>query len=186
MSAGAAAQYGLHIGSTLRIAFFTKTRRSNRTSELPEDNPYLIVPFKLVGIVEWSPQVVQDDDAALGNQIAVITPALTKRLQTCCAFYTSVMLHLDGGLTHEAGGRLSSEQDHPQPRSRGRCEHERPPRWAEPTRHPAGADRFGAFGLIAALAAPLDRRPGVGRLVRPTLDDGEVLRALGAGPAMTT
>src|SRR5208283_1611258 len=68
----------------------------------PKDKPYLIVPFKLVGIVEWNPQVVQDDDAALGDQIAVATPALTRRLETCCAYYSYVSLHLDGGTRHEA------------------------------------------------------------------------------------
>ena len=36
--------------------------------------------MKLVGIIEASQQVVQDDDAALGDQLAVITPALTRRL----------------------------------------------------------------------------------------------------------
>ena len=103
MSAGAAAQFGLHIGSTLRVAFFTDAQASSPNfAGYPQDKPHLIVPFKLVGIVEWSPQVVQDDDAALGNQIAVTTPALTRRLETCCAYYSYVSFHLDGGLAHEA------------------------------------------------------------------------------------
>ena len=103
MSAGAAAQYGLRIGSTLPVAFFTDAQASQPNfSGYPRDKPHLIVPFKLVGIVEWDTQVVRDDDAALGNQIAVITPALTRQLETCCAFYSYVSFHLVGGLAHEA------------------------------------------------------------------------------------
>ena len=44
---------------------------------------------------------------------------------------------------------------------------------------------FGVFGLIAALAALSICGQVVGRLVRRNADDGEVLRALGAGPVMT-
>ena len=45
---------------------------------------------------------------------------------------------------------------------------------------------FGVFGLIAALAALLIGGQVVARLVRRNADDGAVLRALGAGPVMTT
>ncbi len=58
--------------------------------------------MKLVGIIEASQQVVQDDDAALGDQLAVITPALTRRLATCCAYYSYVALQIDDGARHEA------------------------------------------------------------------------------------
>ena len=103
MSAGAAAQYGLHLGSTLPVAFFTDAQAGQPNfGGYPRDKPHLIVPFKLVGIVEWDTQVVQDDDAALGNQIAVVTPALTRQLETCCAYYSYVSFHLVGGLAHEA------------------------------------------------------------------------------------
>ncbi len=53
MSAGAAAEYGLHLGSTLRVAFFTDAQAQHPNfTGYPQDKPHLIVPFKLVGIVE--------------------------------------------------------------------------------------------------------------------------------------
>ena len=54
MSAGAAAQYGLHLGSTIPVAFFTDAQVGQPNfSGYPSDKPHLIVPFRLVGIVEW-------------------------------------------------------------------------------------------------------------------------------------
>ena len=53
MSSGAAAQYGLHLGSTLRVAIFTTAQvGSSNFTGYPQNKPYLIVPFKLVGIIE--------------------------------------------------------------------------------------------------------------------------------------
>ena len=77
------------------MAFFTTAQigPSNFTG-YPQNKPYLIVPFKLVGIIEAPPQVVEDDDAALGNQLTVITPALTKRLEACCAYYTYIQMFI--------------------------------------------------------------------------------------------
>ena len=103
MSAGAAARYGLHIGSILPVAFFTTAQVSVPTfMGYPQSKPHLVVPFKLVGIIEEQIQIVEDDDAALGDQVAVVTPALTKRLEACCAYYSYVMLHLQGGRARQA------------------------------------------------------------------------------------
>ncbi len=46
MSSGAAAQYGLHVGSTLPVAFFTDAQVSSPDfTGYPQDKPHLIVPF---------------------------------------------------------------------------------------------------------------------------------------------
>jgi hypothetical protein len=91
MSAGAAAEEGLRLGSALRLAFFTTAQvNSSSFAGYPADKPFLVVTLRLVGIVEFDAQVVQDDDAALGDQLAVITPALTRRLESCCAYYSYV------------------------------------------------------------------------------------------------
>ena len=185
MSAGAAAQYGLRIGSTLPVAFFTDSQAGQPNfSGYPHDKPHLIVPFKLVGIVEWSTQVVQDDDAALGNQIAVITPALTRQLETCCAFYSYVSFHLVGGLAHEAAVVSAVNKIIP---NLG-------PVAGSTTNAPyvAKAERairpeaiaLGVFGLIAALAALVTNGQVIGRLIRRNAEEGPTVRALGAGPAM--
>ncbi len=185
MSAGAAAQYGLHLGSTLPVAFFTDAQAGQPNfSGYPHDRPHLIVPFKLVGIVEWDTQVVQDDDAALGNQIAVITPALTRQLQSCCAFYSYVSFHLDGGLAHEAAVVSAVDKVIPNLGPVG----------GETTNAPyvAKAERairpeaiaLGVFGLVAALAALVISGQVISRLIRRNETDGAIVRALGAGPAM--
>jgi len=185
MSSGAAAQYGLHVGSTLPVAFFTTAQvREPGFSGYPQDKPHLIVPFKLVGIVEWSPQVVQDDDAALGDQIAVATPALTRRLETCCAYYSYVSLHLDGGARHQAAVVAAVNKVIPNLGPAGGSS-----TWAP---YVAKAERairpeaiaLGVFGFIAALAALVINGQVISRLVRRNAEEGPVVRALGAGPAM--
>ena len=185
MSSGAAAQFGLHVGSTLPIAFFTDAQVSAPDfAGYPKDKPYLIVPFKLVGIVEWNPQVVQDDDAALGDQIAVATPALTRRLETCCAYYSYVSLHLDGGTRHEAAVVAAVNKVLPNLGPAGGSS-----TWAP---YVAKAERairpeaiaLGVFGLIAALAALVINGQVISRLVRRNAEEGAIVRALGAGPAM--
>ena len=101
MSAGAAAEEGLRIGSAVRVAFFTTAQvNSSSFAGYPADKPFLVITLRLVGIVEFDRQVVQDDDAALGDQLAVITPALTRRLESCCGYYSYVSLQLDGGTRH--------------------------------------------------------------------------------------
>ncbi len=185
MSAGAAEQFGLHIGSTLRVAFFTDAQASAPNfAGYPKDKPHLIVPFKLVGIVEWNPQVVQDDDAALGNQIAVITPALTRRLETCCAYYSYVSFHLDGGSAHEAAVVSAVNKVIPNLGPAGGASTNAPyVAKAERAIRP-DAIALGVFGLIAALAALVINGQVISRLIRRNAEEAAIVRALGAGPAM--
>ncbi|MGA2933228.1 MAG: FtsX-like permease family protein, partial [Acidimicrobiales bacterium] len=136
------------------------------------------------GIVEWSPQVVQDDDAALGNQVAVVTPALTRRLETCCAYYSYVSLHLDGEARHEAAIVAAVNKVLPNLGPAGGSS-----TWAP---YVAKAERairpeaiaLAVFGLIAALAALVINGQVISRLVRRNAEEGAIVRALGAGPAM--
>jgi len=185
MSSGAAAHYGLQLGSILRVAFFTDAQASQPNfSGYPGDNPHLIVPFKLVGIVEWSTQVVEDDDAALGNQIAVITPALTRQLETCCAYYSYVAFHLDDGLAHEAAVVSAVDKVIPNLGPVGGSSTNAPyVAKAERAIRPE-AIALGVFGLIAALAALVISGQVISRLIRRNAEEGAILRALGAGPAM--
>ncbi len=75
ISAGGAAYMGLHVGSTLPMGFYTDAQVNSPTyAGYPTDQPFLSVDLKLVGIIEANQQVVQDDDAALGDQLAVLTP----------------------------------------------------------------------------------------------------------------
>ena len=187
MSASGAEEYGLHVGSTLAIGVYSDAQVSSAvaTGVLP-DRPHVSVELKLVGIVESSSQVVEDDDAALGSQFGVFTPALTRRLATCCAGYSYVALKLDGGTRHEAAVVRAIERLVPAIGGVGGGQtNASTVALVERSIRPESI-AFGAFGLIAALAALLIGGQVVGRLVRVNADDGEVLRALGAGPVMTT
>ena len=189
VSASGAKEYGLHIGSTLPLGFFTDQQASSPTfAGYPTDKPHLSIDMKLVGIIEASQQVVQDDDAALGDQLAVITPALTRRLATCCAYYSYVALQIDDAARHEAAvsaavdkivpGTVLGSSGGGQTDTAAVAEAERVIR--------PEAVAFGVFGLVAALAALLICGQVIARLVRRNAEDGAVLRALGAGPVMTT
>jgi hypothetical protein len=188
MSAGGAAEYGLHIGSTLRIGFFTDAQENVPTfAGYPADKPYLIVNLRLVGIIEASQQVIQDDDSALGDQIAVVTPALTSRLATCCAYYSYVALQLDGGSRHQAEVTSAVEKIIPSGvlESNGGARTNAPfIAKAERVIRPE-AIAFGVFGMIAALATLVIGGQVIARLVRRNADEAAVLRALGADPLMT-
>jgi len=188
VSAGGAAEYGLHIGSTLPLGFYTDAQESSPTfAGYPTDKPYLAIDMKLVGIIEATQQVIQDDDSALGDQLAVVTPALTRRLATCCAYYSYVALQLDGGTRHLAAVTSAVDKIVPSASlgSNGGSETDAPTiAKAERVVRPESI-AFGVFGLIAALAALVIGGQVVARLVRRNADDAAVLRALGAGPFMT-
>src|SRR6202035_5489420 len=183
MSGEGAANYGFHVGSTLRLAFY---RLSDLLSPTINAKPVRFVTLRLVGIVESSNQIVQSDDAALRSQFAVFTPALTRQLATCCAYYSYASLKLAGGTTHLAQvaaavnpllsnlGPVGGEQTN-----------------AGFVAEAEGAIRpeaiaYGVFGLLAALAALLVCLQLIGRATRRSVSDARVLRALGADRAMTT
>ncbi len=187
ISAGGAQELGLHLGSILPLGFFTDAQAGSPTfAGYPTDKPHLSIDMKLVGIVEAAQQVVQDDDAALGDQLAVATPALTRRLATCCAYYSYVGLQIDGGARHRGSVISAVEKLVPSYSSmQGPQTNAALVAKAERVVRPE-AIAFTVFGLIAALAALLICGQVIARLVRRNGDDGGVLRSLGAGPVMTT
>jgi len=183
MSAAGAANYGLYVGSTLRLASY---RLSDLLSPTINAKPDRFLTLRLVGIVESSFQVVQSDDAALGSQFAVFTPALTRQLALCCAYYSYTSLKLVGGTDHLAQVAAAVHR-------------------LVPGLGPAGGERtnagfvaeaegairpeaiaYGIFGLLAALAALLVCLQLIGRATRRSVGNARVLRALGADRTMTT
>jgi hypothetical protein len=189
MSGAAAAMYGLHIGSTLPVGFYTDKQAESPTfAGYPADKPHLAITLKLVGIIVAQQQVIEDDDGALGDQLAVVTPALTRRLATCCAYYSYVALQLSDAGRHLAAVSAAVDKIVPStslgPAGGGQTNAAIVAKAERVIRPEAIA--FAVFGLAAALAALLICGQVIARLVRRNADDGGVLRALGAGPAMTT
>ena len=185
MSAGAAASLRLHVGSTLRVAFFTTAQvKSPDFAGYPADRPHTVVPFRLVGIIEYAPQVVADDNAALSDQLAVLTPALTKRLEDCCAYYSYVSLHFHGVSSHNAAAVAAIGKVVPNLGPIGGTQTPDPfIAKAERSIRPV-AIAIGVFGLIAALAGLIISSQVISRSLRRNTGDQATVRALGAPPAM--
>lgn len=182
MSANAVAAAGMHVGSTIRIGFYTDAQ-ANSSNCCHE--PYLSITLKLVGIFVTSTQVVQDDNQKLGSQLAILTPALTRKIAVCCAYYSGVAVQIAGGARHEAAVLAEAKRRLPHDLFLS----------TEPGAQfiSAKADRvirpdallLAAFGVFAAIAALLIGGQVIGRSVRRSAQDGQMLRELGASPAMT-
>ncbi len=187
MSAGAAAEEGLRLGSKLPVAFFTTAQvNSPKFAGYPKDRPNLLIDLKLVGIVQADFQVVQDDDALLGDQFAVLSPALTRRLAPCCAYYSYVGLQLQNDARHESYVIAAVKKVTPNLGPAGGSQTDAP-EVARVERAIRPQDiAFGAFGLIAGLAVLLIGSQIIARLTRRNENDGAILRALGAGPSVIT
>ncbi len=190
MNAQAAHQLGLHIGSRVRVGFNSDAQLlSAACCSAKATPPVVVVDFRLVGIVVLAPTVVQDDVDALGSQVGLFTPALTRKVAQCCATYSTSAVQVSGGarelpvvqseIDRLVGKRLTaagagSGGGGPAPAIAT----------AERAIRPE-AIALGVFGGIAALAAILIAAQVIGRQLRLGADDAGAIRALGAGPAMT-
>jgi hypothetical protein len=186
LSAGAARAADLHLGSTIRIAFFSDAQAASPSfAGYPVNKPHLLITLKLVGIIDSNQQIVQDDDQALGDQIAVLTPALTRQLEGCCAYYTYLTLDLKGGGRHVAAVEAGVDRISPHLETVGGFTTSAPlVAKAERSIKPE-AVALGVFGLVAALAALVINGQVLSRIIRRDTHERGVLRALGASPAVT-
>jgi len=192
MNAQAAHQLGLHIGSTVRLGFNSDAQLlSPDCCSAKATPPKVVVDLHLVGIVVLATTVVQDDVDALGSQVGLFTPALTRQLAQCCATYSSSALRVDGGareipvvqaeIDTLLGKRLTAAAASAGSGEGGVAA---AVATAERAIRPE-AIALGVFGGIAALAAVLIAAQVIGRQLRLGADDADVLRALGARPVVT-
>lgn len=99
MSVQAAQQMGLHVGSVIRVPFYTDADvLSSGTS-----NPALVARVKLVGEVEPAQSVIESDLDSLKAALVIFSPALTKVLARHCATGTETFLQIKGGATNAKG-----------------------------------------------------------------------------------
>src|SRR5271170_2182992 len=98
MNAQAARELGLHIGSTVRLGFNSDAQLlSANCCSAKATPPVVVVDLHLVGIVVFAQTVFEDDVDALGSQVAIFTPALTREVAKCCATYSTSALQVAGG-----------------------------------------------------------------------------------------
>jgi hypothetical protein len=182
MTAKAAEQLDLQVGDVVPYGFFTNAQLNSASSTTP--TPHLRIVMKLVGIVVFNDEVVQDDVDKEGSQPALFTTALTRRLLQCCTGYSFSYLQLQGG--NRELGTVEAEIQRIFPKSLPFDPHAMSivETKAERAIKPETL-ALGVFGGIAALAALLLAAQMIGRQLQTETDDLGTLRALGADPPMT-
>jgi len=170
----------VHVGSVAPLGFFTNAQvQAGRPAK-----PYLTEMMKVVGKVVYSSEETQDDADVQRDGGALFTPALTRLLAQCCADFTETSVQLAPG-TSVAAAEASIQQVLPKgfpiefyvtSLTAAKAQ-----RAIEPT-----SIALAVFGGIAAVAALLIAGQVIGRQLRLGAGDLGTLRALGAGPAVTT
>jgi hypothetical protein len=184
MDSATAKLWRMHLGEVVTFGVYTNAQSVGSPSGL---RPRSRVTAKLVGIGTTSADelVVDQFDADAGEASTVLfTPALTKNLLRCCADGTTVGLQLDGGSRFDAAVTAEIAQVVPKgaPFTAGLASVTvaRVERAVRPE-----SIAVAVFGGIAAVAALVIGSQIIGRRLRLSADELVVMRALGAGPAMT-
>jgi FtsX-like permease family len=181
----AAAFLGLHVGSHFDIGVWRSTQSTL--------TPYRVIHATLVGVGVFNTQVIQDDIDHGNTGFLLGTPALFRQITACCqgGMYDGIAIaggsRYDSAVEHEYAHLVgtstytnSSGTDQLQVYNTATIE-------AEAQRAIAPeAVALGVFGGFAALAAILIGIQAVSRQLRAHADEGIVLRAVGAGPGITS
>jgi hypothetical protein len=184
ISEATAARYGVHVGQINTLDFYTNAETYLPTFGTPSVRPYLRMNIKVVGIVVFSNELVQDDIDALSSQYLLFTPALTRKLTQCCTTYTFSALRVSHGVRDLA--TVESELDRAAPGITGQLQvtsllEGKAERAIRPE-----SIALGVLGGAAAAAPLLIAAQLIGRQFRYGAEDLAVLRALGADRATTT
>ncbi len=187
MDSATARLLGLHLGQSVDIGWISNATGASQGSfsfTVPKDQR-MRVTLVGVGAVDEN-ALFQDQDGASSSSIMLFTPAFTRKLLGCCANDMLSALTIAGGLNSPYYSSVESEL-------RGVLPKGLPFTFVELRNVEARAERtlkpesiaLGVFGGIAALAALLIAGQVIGRRIRLGAGELDVLRALGAGPAMT-
>jgi FtsX-like permease family len=177
---------GLHVGETVPVGFYTSAQVSSPGSGTAAVQPHARIDIKIVGIVVLNSTVVQDDAERSISALVILTPALTARVARCCGTGLAQFgLQLDRGSSDVS--TVETEVERLLPAGAGFYVSVTSVSEAEAQRaiQPESL-ALGVFGGIAALAALLIAGQVIGRQLRPGAGELSTLRALGAGPAMTS
>ena len=180
----AARSLGLHVGHVTRQGFYTNAQSNSPDYGTAKIRPVFTQAIKVVGIVKFNNEVVQDDIDRLPTYV-VLSPALARRLAQCCGDGgpdSFVGLQLDNGRRDVAVVESEIARSLPTAAvtSISSVQVAKAERAIEPE-----SIALGVFGVIAALAALLIAGQVIARRLRFGADDLSVLRSLGAGPALT-
>ena len=181
MNAQAEKEFGLHVGST-----FTVTLNSDAQLLSPADNPPAVARAKLhiVGLAVFPQDVLNDDYDAAGTAEVLVTPALTRRIDACCATYSYSSLRIAAGHLGAVESEVSQVLPSQLLTAVGFRTGAPAVGLAERAIEPESI-ALGVFGALAALAGLVIVSQIIGRQRRTQVPELEAMRALGAGPAMT-
>ncbi len=184
LSAQGARLLGLRLGQAVPMGFYTNAQSESPLYGTPRVRPAVRITARVVGLVQFSNTVVQDDiDRPLGY--LVLTPALARVL---LAAGTSSGISFYGLQFHNGPGDAAAverEINHQAPVFGGAQFHVTSVNEAQAqSAIEPDAIALAAFAVIAALATLLIAAQAIARLVRAGDGDRQVLRALGAGPAL--
>jgi hypothetical protein len=187
LDSGTAHAFGFHLGQTVTIGWVTNAQSpgdNSTTFKVPRTQQMKV---KLVGVGAIDLNgLFQDQGGASSGGVELFTPAFTHKLLTCCSNDMLSGITLQGGLRSRYYGGVESELRNLLPKGV-------PFTYVQATDVLARAERtlkpesiaLGVFGGIAGLAALLIGGQVIGRRVRLNTEELDVLRALGADPAMT-
>jgi hypothetical protein len=178
VNAQAAREMGVHIGSVIRVPFYSDKEATSSSYNGP---PYLFPKITIVGEIVLNNTVVQDEIAALGSNAVILSPRLTSQLATCCAYFSGLAVKIRGGSANAA--RVRAEVAKIDPVSKfgvgggnsvaqviAKAQQEIKPE----------AIALGVFGLIAGIAVLLIAGLTIGRMLRTGATETRTLQALGA------
>jgi hypothetical protein len=179
MNAQAGKELGIHVGSTITVTFNSDAQLLSSANNPPA---VARARLRIVGLVVFPQDVVNDDYDAAGAAELLFTPALTRGIATCCATYSYSSLQFAPG--HE--GAVEAE-----------LTRVLPSKLIAAVGFRSGAPAVGlaeraiepesialaVFGALAVLAALVIVSQIIGRQRRIEALELEALRALGAGPA---
>ena len=187
VTVGAAHAFGVHVGEKVPIGVFTAAAAQSPGFGTVKVQPIRRIEATVVGIVEFSNNVVQDDVDANGEGVGniIFTPAFTRPITKCCNSDLVTGFRLVDGA--RSVSTVEGEIERALPKGSAYYVHVTSVFEAQAERSvKPEAVALGVFGAIAALALLLLAGQMIGRQLRLDPDDLDTLRAIGAGPAMTT
>ena len=187
MNAQAAAEWGLHIGSVLRIGLNSDAQEIAMSSPTgPSNLPAVAVAtVKIVGVVILPRDVDEDDYDSLGSASIIVSPALTRQIATCCAYYSYSALKLAGGAAHLHSAEAELARVGLGLTPAGAFQTYAPSIAAAERAIRPVAVALAVFGGLAALSLLIVVVQVIARQLRRHAGEAATLRALGAGPVTT-
>ena len=181
MNAQAEKELGIQVGSTITV-----TLNSDAQLLSGADNPpvFARAPIRIVGVVVFPQDVVNDDYDTAGTAEVLATPALTRRIDACCATYSYSSMRIASGHQGQVESELTQELPSKLLTTGGIRSGAPAVGLAEQAIKPESI-ALAVFGALAALAALVIVGQIIGRQRRTEALELQTLRALGAGRPTT-